>query len=239
MNNLLVALIISSFWINASMAQESSNSDTPKKKRWSYAIYIGGNAGGPSDQIEDEMNKNGFNKTSSGGTFLFWSSSGSDYPYTTPGISWTMNVKYYATDRFASGILLGNTYYGSTHGYKESSLIVDYKAIFISPVISFNSFDILHIGAGPSLFFTKAWEGSGHHATEAIYYKKTKLGFLVDLGLRVPGKSRYFFELNILYKYVGKANIGPFQRYEDSDILPETKVNYNHFLISFGFGVRI
>jgi hypothetical protein len=96
----------------------------------------------------------------------------------------------------------------------------------------------VRIGIGPSVYFTKAWESSDHPEGVDVEYKHTKVGFLIDFGLRIPKKSRFFFELNAQYRYVGKAEIGPFNENPYRDMLPETKVKYNHVFIGGGFGVR-
>ncbi len=71
-----------------------------------------------------------------------------------------------------------------------------------------------------------------------VEYKHTKVGFLIDFGLRFPKKSLFFFELNCQYRYVGKAEIGPFNENPYRDELPNVEVTYNHVFIGGGFGVR-
>jgi len=240
MKKLLLTLMISSFMITASPAQESLTSGLPKIKKMSIAMYIGWCKGGPSKQIEDAMIKNGFDDYRGPGWF---NSSGTDHPYKENYIpSWMINVKYYLKSPFSIGIVTGKAHLGSTHGYKiedfGDKLYVDYTVFNISPTFSYNSYDNIRIGIGPSVYFTKAWESSDHPEGFNVEYKDTKLGFLIDFGLRIPKKSRFFFELNAQYRYVGKADIGPFNENPYRDVLPKTQVNYSHFLISFGFGVR-
>ena len=236
--------MISSLMITASPAQESLTSGLPKIKKLSIAMYVGWYKGGPCKQIEEAMIKNGFDDHRGPGWISFGNSSGTDYPFTDNYIpSWMINVKYHLKPHFSVGIVAGKAHLGSTHGYKIETwghiLYIDYTIFNISPIFSYNLFDNMRIGIGPSINFTKAWESSYGSKGIEVEDKHTKVGFLVDFGLRIPKKSRFFFELNAQYRYVGKAEIGPFNENPYRDVLPKTKVNYSHFLISFGFGVRI
>lgn len=227
--------------ITASPAQESLTSGLPKIKKLSIAIYIGWWKGGPSKQIEDAMIKNGFDDYRGPGWF---NSSGTDHPFTDNYIpSGLINVKYYLKSPFSIGIIAGKAHLGSTHGYKIEDfghiIYIDYTVFNISPIFSYNSYDIMRIGIGPSVYFTKAWESSYNMGGVDVEYKNTKVGFLIDFGLRIPKKSLLFFEFNTQYRYVGKSEIGPFNENPYRDVLPKTEVNYSHFLISFGFGVRL
>ena len=240
MKKLIFTILISSFIITASPAQESQSSDIPKIKKWSVAMYLGWKIGGPGKQIKDAMVTNGFDDHSRGGWF---GGSGSDHPYTENFIpSLMISVKYYLKSPFSIGIAGGNTHLGSTHGYKIEdfghSLDVDYSVFHISPIFSYNSYDIVRIGIGPAVYFTKAWESSHNLGGIDVEYKHTKVGFIIDFGFRIPKKSRFFFELNGQYRYVGKAEIGPFNENPYRDELPETTVSYNHVFIGGGFGVR-
>lgn len=240
MKKLLLILMISSFMITASPAQESLTSGLPKIKKLSIALYIGWYKGGPCKQIEEAMIKNGFDDHRGPGWF---GGSGTDHPFTQNYMpSWMISVKYYLKPPFSIGIIAGKAHLGSTHGYKietwGQSLYIDYTVFNVSPILSYNSYDNFRIGIGPSIYFTKAWESSYHGEGVDVEYKNTKVGFLIDFGLRIPKKSRFFFDLNVQYRYVGKAEIGPFDENIYRDVLPKTKVKYNHFLISFGFGVR-
>ena len=227
--------------ITASTAQESSNSGISKIKNWSVATYLGWTIGGPCKQIEESMVIYGFDDRKEGGWF---SDSHTYHPYTEHHKpSWMISVKYYMNSSFSVGIIGGKTHLGSTYGYNCTNanvgggdINIEYALYYLSPILSFNSYDIVRIGIGPSIYFTKAWESSDHPEGIDVEYKHTKIGFLVDFGLRIPKKSLFFFELNGQYRYVGKVEIGPFTVYEDT--FPKTKVNYNHWLIGIGFGVR-
>jgi len=220
-------------------AQKDGSSGILKIKNWSVAMYLGWNIGGPSKQIEKAMVYYGFNYHSGGGWF---GGSGTDHPYTNFKSSWMISAKYNLKSLFSIAIVGGRTNLGSTHGYKIGTwghyINIDYSLFNISPIFSVNSNDIVRIGVGPSVYFTKAWESSYNYGEDDVEYMHAKVGFLIDFGLRFPKKSLFFFELNGQYRYVGKSEIGPFNENPYRDALPKTEVNFNHLFISGGFGVR-
>ena len=222
--------------------QEQGNSGTHKIKNWSIATYVGWSVGGPCKQTEEAMIINGFDDNRSGGGWFGGYSI--DHPYTerNPKPSLMISIKYYLKTPFTIGIAGGFTELGSTHGYKKEDsggkIDIDFSVYNISLIFSYNVYDIVRIGIGPSVFFTKAWESSYHYEGIDVEYKHTKVGFLVDFGFRIPRKSLFFFELNGQYRYVGKVDIGPFNENPYRDPFPKTAVKYNHGFIGVAFGVR-
>jgi hypothetical protein len=240
MKKLISILLISSLYIAAIYAQQNSDQGAVKIKKWSITTHFGWSVGGPCIQMEDEMIHYGFDDHRSGGWF---GGSGTDHPYSEhQKPSWMISVKYYIKSPFSVGISGGMSNLGTTQGYKiESwghSLDIDFLVYHISPIFSYNVYDIVKIGIGPSIYFTKAWESSNHVEGVDVEYKRTKVGFLVDFGIRIPKKTPFFFELNGQYRYVGKVDMGPFNENPYRDPLPKTVIKYNHGLISAGFGVR-
>ncbi len=232
--------MISSLIITASPAQKTEISDTLKKKNWAVAMYLGWKIGGPCKQIEDAMVTNRFDDYKGGGWF---GGTGTSHPYTDHiKPSWMISANYNLKSPFSIGIVGGKTNLGCIHGYKIETfghpLDIDFSVINFSPIFSYNLYDILRIGIGPSVYFTKAWESSYHAEGVDVEYKHTKVGFLINFGLRIPQKSLLFFELNCQYRYVGKAEIGPFNENPYRDALQKIEVKYNHAFIGGGFGVR-
>ncbi len=240
MKKLILTILISSLLITASHAQKAINSDTPQKKNWAVTMYLGWTTGGPCKQIEDAMVTNGFDDPQGGGWF---GGAGTSHPYTDHiKPSWMISANYNLKSPFSIGIVGGKTNLGCTRGYKIETfghpLDIDFSVINFSPIFSYNVYDILRIGIGPSVYFTKAWESSYHAEGVDVEYKHTKVGFLINFGLRIPKKSLFFFELNCQYRYVGKAEIGPFNENLYRDALQKVEVKYNHVFIGGGFGVR-
>jgi hypothetical protein len=72
-----------------------------------------------------------------------------------------------------------------------------------------------------------------------------KWGFLLDLGLSIPENSRFFVELKVQYRSVGKIEIGPYESTFETEFVkasatfPRSKVSYNHSFYGIGIGFRV
>ena len=99
---------------------------------------------------------------------------------------------------------------------------------------------VIRIGIGPALHFAHSHQENGDNKIASKSTKK--IGFLLDLSLFFPWESRFFGEIRAQYRSVGKVRIGPYESRSInlgySAVLPPTKVNYNHWLIGLGFGIR-
>lgn len=233
MNKLILTFLISCFIITTMHAQKSQNSDIPKLKKWSIATYLSLYAfGGPRKQLEDQMIR-----------YRFYDPGATkDSPYSPyePMPTFMISAKYYIKSPFSIGIVGGFTFLGRICGPvpKDANLQVSYSVRYIATIFSYNLYDIVNLGIGPSVYFTKAWESSHSFERVDVECWHTKVGFIIDLGLRIPRKTRFFGEMNVQYRYVGKVDVGPFYVNPNRDPLPQTSVKYDHFTICPGFGVR-
>jgi len=229
----IFTFLFSCFIITASHAQNSQNSDIPKLKKWSVVTYMSLYAfGGPQNQVKDQMIRYGF----------YDPTSGNDSPSAPfdPKPTFMISAKYYIKPPFSIGIVGGITFLGRTKGPvpEDAFLQVTYSARYIAAIFSYNLYDILSIGIGPSVNFTKAWEsGHSYERTDVEYYN-TKVGFIIDFSFRIPRKTRFFGALNVQYRYIGEVEIGPFYVNPNRDPLPRISVKYDHLSICPGFGVR-
>jgi hypothetical protein len=221
-------------------SQESSNLTSSELRNWSFSFYfaIAGGDGVTQGDIEDAMRAAEFDKRSPA---FFWGS-GVNHPFSSGRVSWMVGIKYYLQYPFSIGIFLSNTHLGETYGYHDQAkfINIDNSAFIIAPIISINSYDIIRIGIGPALYFTKAWEPIGA-SSKADHFKHTKIGFILDIGLRIPKETLLFGEINIQYRKVGTAVIGPFvaEYFDKIAVLPKTDVNYDHLFIGVGVGIRL
>jgi opacity protein-like surface antigen len=241
MKNLILSLLIIIIFLSNSSAQQIPDSDTINIKKWSVSINFGVRIGGPNVQLKEAIYEYGFDRTPQATASLFGpvqSGKEKEHPYTNTYPSLMINAKYYITGPLAIGISTGYTHLGDIHGYNTGYLNINNSVFSISPIISLNSYDIVRIGLGPALFFTNAFTGNLLDPGEEKYRHK-KIGFVIAFGFRIPKTTRVFFEFDFQYRYVGKADIGPFtvDNYQ-SATLPKTSVSYNHAFIGAGFGFR-
>ena len=233
---LLMILFLIPLYANS---QETTNSTEIEHKYWSFSIILAGRIGGPGEDIEDAMIEAEFNKFSPAS----WFGSGKSHPFSKiEKLSLLVSVKRYIKPQYSISIIFGNTYLGTTHGYHDQAgyLFIDYSSSCLAPIISINLYDILRIGTGPALYFTKAWKTSSSLNEEDESYKITKVGLMFDTGIRIPWRSAFFAEFITQYRKVGQVEIGPFtaERFNSIAELPKTKVNYDHWIIGLGLGFR-
>ena len=96
-------------------------------------------------------------------------------------------------------------------------------------------------GIGPALYMANSI-GKRLSLRESLGEKKTKkIGLLIDFGLAIPpDKTRFFIEIKIQYRAEGQVEAGPYEieTTEDLVIFPASNINYNHWFIGAGLGIR-
>jgi hypothetical protein len=95
------------------------------------------------------------------------------------------------------------------------------------------------IGLGPALYVchgVNELAGSAAQRTRAL-----KLGLLAEAGLRLPSHTRWFCDMTLQYRIVGRARIGPFNSgvvTSDTVVLPATSPRFDHLFVGIGLGRR-
>lgn len=229
------------------LAQDKNEKEMPKVKRLSLSCSFGSTSSGPASDIERVMTAAGFDDTTSG--FGLFSSDPIYHPFSSTGIghaapSWLIEIHYLIKNHFSIGAVLGNSPIGETIGYHDPLcfLFIKYSVKTYAPVFSFLS-NGFRLGIGPAWYIANATriDAGGGTPSKSV----NKLGLLFDLGLNIPEHSRFFFELKVQYRSVGKIEIGPYEsKFEtpflkESATFPASKVSYNHFFVGVGFGFRL
>jgi hypothetical protein len=118
-------------------------------------------------------------------------------------------------------------------------LVVHYSVFTVSPTVAFTYKDVLRLGAGPAVFVARSGRDNG--GTLDNVTTATKIGAVLDLGISIPMASSFSADLGFQYRFVGTADIGPFEAKpgDPSTTLPVSSVRYDHILISVGIGVGL
>jgi len=225
-------------------ADDGSNQ---KLRRWAVSAYLGTTSSGPAKDLENAMKATGFDQIFE----WYWGTQGpfySDpYPDSHTGIRmyrlpWMLKIHYSLKPLFGVGLVFSNTEIGETHGFNEATgrLNIKYSVNTFSPIVSVQALGI-QFGVGPALYIANSFGEviSGGMDPEEKNYRK--IGFLIDSGFAFPPKkTRFFLEIKIQYRAVGQVKVGPYEirTNEDFKIFPTTEVNYNHWFIGAGMGIR-
>jgi hypothetical protein len=222
------------------------------ERKWLISAYGGVNIGGPSQDMEDAMSASGFDARSPGGFGSF----GSDHPFTRDdGGSWMLAATRFVKRPFSVGVLYGHMFFGETSGYHSQAegLVIEYSSDVVALVVFANDKSILRsflqeelfelsIGLGPAAYRARVKNISSRSGLEEN--EATKIGLLIDLGLKFPANSRIFAAVNLQYRLVGTMGVGPFTATALFDpgvtaVLPETEIGFDHFFAGFGVGIRL
>lgn len=220
-----------------------------KLRRWTVSAYLGTASSGPAEDLEKAMIAHGFNQTAEVNWFPWGGISKTPYPsshtktamYRLP---WMLKMHYLLKPPFGVGLVYCNTDIGDTAGYTKATgrMDIKYSVITFSPIVSVQAIGF-QFGIGPALHIANSFgEALTRGFMEPGEKNHKKIGFLIDFGFAVPPeKSPFFLEIKIQYRVVGLAKVGPYEvrTTEDFKIFPTTKVNYNHWFIGLGLGIRL
>jgi hypothetical protein len=241
MKHFIVALTLGILLISypaTVLPRDIDKASNPKLRRFSLSVYRADSVIGPAKDIEKVMETFGFNESS----FGLFGEGVISYPYSrTTGFPWMIGLHYLFKSPFGVGVIVSNSAIGRTSGLKDPWLYVSlkYSVMTYASVVSIQA-KAIRIGIGPALHLAHTHQENGDNKIESRSAKK--FGFLLDLSLFFPWKSRFFGEIRAQYRSVGKVKIGPYETSSISlgysAVLPATEVNYNHWLIGLGLGIR-
>lgn len=203
---------------------------------WSVMFQLGDAGGGPFKEIESAMSRSGFGATDPGKCFFFFCSESREHPYSTNGgMIWAVTVTRHLRNIYSASLNYTSFLYADTHGYHSSAgeLTLRYSAETIGALIQLGPSDLFTVGLGPVLSFTST--GNGVRS-----YESTKLGFALDIALKVPRRSTVYGALNFQYKFIHDVEVGPFtvHSFLGSATFPGANVNYSHRSLGLALGFR-
>lgn len=189
------------------------------------------------------MTGSGFDQTSPRG----WFGGPTPHPFSRTGLGetgapWMLAMQYSLTQFALIGVIAGNAPIGETFGYHGSPfyLFVDYSVATVGITGSFQLADVFRAGIGPAIYV--ATSSQDYLGSDIESRSATRFGGLLDIGLSLPSDTLFFFAGSFQYRFVGKADVGPFTtRFVNSvgPTLPSTSVWFNHTFVAVGIGVRL
>ncbi len=203
---------------------------------WNATLHVGPNLSGTSRNLEEAMIAAGFREKTGG---LFGGSSGGnatgmarENPVFQGGIE-------RVTARTWSYTLLLSSLSGHVEGFSAAygDLRIEYAQTATSFLVGYHSKRrTSRVAAGPSLHFTTLKTAS-YSASLPVNDNKTKAGFAIEAGFRFPAKSRFFFDFNTQYQWVGRQDLGVYRFGQTGDVqIGEKPTSYLCF--NFGLGLR-
>lgn len=223
----------------ASGGQDSVSAARPVR-RWSITVDTGGTSGGPARDIEDAMRAAHLDDASPG------LGSPVGHPFSNTGFAAIgfpalIEVRYRIREFWSLGVLFSDTPIGATLGYREPShyLSVDHSVTSVAAMLSAGQ-RFFQMGLGPALHVARARPG-GNSAQPPPWSNSSKLGFIAQARAAVPAGSRVFLDLTLQYRFVGRVVVGPYASSGGVGFpvtFPPTGVQYNHWFVGVGTGLR-
>lgn len=241
---LTISIVVTVYPISM-LALDDNHNSSQTKRRWSVSVYLGSSSSGPAEEWEKAMKAHGFNQTCVIDWFPWGGISKTTYPSSHTKVAcyrlpWMLKAHYSLKPPFGVGLVYSNTEIGDTSGYTKttSRFDIEYSVNTFSPVVSVQVIGF-QFGIGPALYMVNS---IGKRHGEILGEKRTrKIGLFTDFGFAVPtDKSRLFFEIKIQYRAVGQIKVGSYEirTTEDLVIFPASNINYNHWFIGGGIGIR-
>ena len=210
--------------------------DSVAERRWSMTVSLGVTSRGPESGIENAMNASGFNQTSPAD----WFGGSQAHPFSRGGSEtpWEVALRFAVDPPIQIGIIVNNAANGEVIGYRQQMyLFVNYSILTIGTAAYIQVFGF-RLGIGPALSKVKSWLDDAGKTVDVS--SVTKLGALIDVGLSQPADTRFFFDLDFQYCFLGKVAIGPYtsSSFDSSATMPSSRVNCSYYVIAMGVGIR-
>jgi hypothetical protein len=223
------------------IGQESADSVDEIEPRWLVKLSLATTSSGPAADIEKAMVASGFNQASPAFVGPPIAHPFSRTGFGQIGSPWMIALHYSIRPPFLLGVIMSNAPIGTTHGYRGPLLFlfINYSVFAISPTVSVQFADVLHLGIGPAIYIAKS--SQTNTGIEAESKSATKIGALLDLGLSIPAHSLLFAIVSLQYRYVGKSDIGPYEARvgNAAATMPASSVSYDHTFIAVGVGITL
>ncbi len=217
-------------------AVAGGQSPTYTDRPWSVTVQrsLGGTSAGGG--LEQSMRLAGY---SGRDCFLFCVS----YPFSTTNVSgWTATAarRFYThgTINLTVGTAGGSETFGTDVGVISSVTSVGLLAGYRS------GRDHLWVAGGPALYRVRLSNDPDPHYVTVRGAAATTLGVIIGAGLRFPSNAHpVFVEIGGEYRAATSVQMGPLDipahDNQPDRALPATSVNFSHFLLSAGLGIRL
>ena len=227
----------------------STDYEAPRMHSWQVTLsFAGTNHDAAARDAEEMMERAGLGD-------ILWSSWG--FPPTYFPRSFSMypgppiiagTIARSVTPRLQLALALGVSDLGETEGHHEGGigfpedwsddwhLTVGAKSTSVALLVRRGG--MIRLGGGPSFHWIEHWwQGT----TEPGTRHAARLGLAFEAGASGPARTRLYGEALIRYHWAGSLRRGPFelQSTQGTMTVPQTPLRLDHWVATFGLGVRL
>ncbi len=238
---LLLAIVAINCMMFTASAQEAKSD---KKLKVEFGIGI--NCSGPQMQMGDLMRKYGYSYTEKVWIKIFKNSKDYiTYPiYSSAGFTTQIDFSYPIAKRSQLGIMVNYSGFGEVKGYSSVNgyLDVHLSNISIIPFYTYEVKDYLEIQAGPAVMVNSCDKYELGSPVSEEQYTIYSLGLFTGLNLKLWDRTGTFGKIGANYLLTTDCKMGPYTSENfggNSQIFPESKINFSHLNLFFAFGLKL
>ena len=222
-------------------AQPDAPSLPEKSRRWAITADVAFTSSGPAGDLENAMRAAGYGQPS----FSFLGSG--SYPTSSTGLGTNGpdpagSLRYSLNPHLAVGLTGGASSLGTTYGHAAATfVVVESSSTCVGALVFYQAGDVFRIGAGPAWYRLQMRQIDGREQTLTA----SRLGFVAEAGVTFPARTRVFGDLHVQYRGAGRADLGTFTppppsgSSAPSPPLPVNSMNFSHWTLGVGVGVRL
>jgi hypothetical protein len=212
--------------------------DTARFSGWKLTLHVGLTVGGHITKIVDKMSEKGFDQTLNS---MFWGTT-TNYPIKSQRPSFQLGFENNFAGKWLLKGMLAN-HYGKVIGF--SPRWSEFTTIYFGTTFAvlggiYSKIQSTRLAVGPALHFTGFQANRESSSFPASSF--TKVGFVVEGGVRFPKRKRVFIDLQAQYQYAGKESVGQYTFVTGEG--PGTtfgpmRVSFSHLSLTAGIGIRL
>ena len=216
--------------------------EKPSEKKAQLEVGVGINTFGPAKQMDELMVQYHFDHTTP--CLLFCSSDKTiEHPhYESVGFTSHLSYSQDFKEHRQLGLMLKYTYLREVYGASAEGgyLFVRFSNVSVVPVYTCELDRYWELIAGPALLINSGNKTSSPLADNENYTAISP-GILLGTNLKVWDRRVTFGKLGIHYLATIKNKMGPYtaESFENSAVIPESKIGFSHLDIKFIFGIHL
>jgi hypothetical protein len=227
-------------------------------RRWEASFVMGTTSSGPARDLERAMRAHGFDESRGSCVIFGFCFPGTNHPFSRTGIGeigfpWLLTGRRWLSPRVGIGLSGGVSDIGATFGQQRDTgeyFTLEYTARVVAPMLIVRPLRGIHTGVGPAFVSYRLARtapggpvpagpaGPGRFDTRT----QRRAGFMWELDIALPPRSRVFGELLVQYRHVGQIETGPFTITNlfprAPSTFPSVGVDGSHWFVGVGSGIR-
>jgi len=236
-------LLITSLFGLTIFAQE-----TTRKKISDFELTLGVVWSNTNKQMAKHMIEHDFDANTPGSCLFIFCIGPQQHPQYSnkPQISYQISYSHYLSPKSRLGLIFSRNPHNRVTGASAFEILhgrvrLSFQNNTITPFFNYDLTSYFNVRLGAVLLFNTTIDKNSHNniSNES---KNFTPGVLIGGHLNIWNANNTYGKIGGQYIIASPINVGPFTATHfngDTRVLPETKINFNHFIAGFTIGVHI